>query len=143
MKKRVDLNDGERDWSVEIGEDHMTVDGLDDSFDVEPLGDGRFRVQEGARTTAGAAVRAGSTVWVTLEGEVFEFHLGLRADEVAPVGQDEDLLSPPMSATVVRVAVQAGATVKTGDVLVALEAMKMELPIRAPRDGVVTAVHCK
>ena len=29
------------------------------------------------------------------------------------------------------------------DVLIALEAMKMELPIRAPRDGVVKAVHCQ
>ena len=33
--------------------------------------------------------------------------------------------------------------VTTGDPVVVLEAMKMELPIRAPRDGVVAAVHCQ
>jgi 3-methylcrotonyl-CoA carboxylase alpha subunit len=48
-----------------------------------------------------------------------------------------------MSATVVRIAVKSGDRVHQGDLLVALEAMKMELPIRAPRDGVVTAVHCR
>ena len=30
-----------------------------------------------------------------------------------------------------------------GDTLVILEAMKMELPLRAPADGRVTAVHCQ
>jgi biotin carboxyl carrier protein len=43
----------------------------------------------------------------------------------------------------VRIAVKPGDAVKDGDVLIALEAMKMELPIRAPRDGVVRAVHCQ
>ena len=32
--------------------------------------------------------------------------------------------------------------VRRGDVLVMLEAMKMELPLRAPHDGVVRAVRC-
>ncbi len=48
-----------------------------------------------------------------------------------------------MSATVVRILVKAGDRVSTGDVLIALEAMKMELSIRAPRDGVVSALHCQ
>jgi 3-methylcrotonyl-CoA carboxylase alpha subunit len=48
-----------------------------------------------------------------------------------------------MPATVVRIAVKPGDAVENGDVLIALEAMKMELPIRAPRDGVVLAVHCR
>jgi 3-methylcrotonyl-CoA carboxylase alpha subunit len=48
-----------------------------------------------------------------------------------------------MPATVIRVLVAPGATVARGDTLVMLEAMKMELPIRAPRDGVVRAVHCQ
>jgi biotin carboxyl carrier protein len=47
-----------------------------------------------------------------------------------------------MPATVVRVLVEPGAKVARGDTLIVLEAMKMELPIRAPREGVVHAVHC-
>jgi 3-methylcrotonyl-CoA carboxylase alpha subunit len=47
-----------------------------------------------------------------------------------------------MPGTVLAIAVTTGQQVRTGDVLLTLEAMKMELPIRAPRDGVVTAINC-
>jgi biotin carboxyl carrier protein len=36
-----------------------------------------------------------------------------------------------------------GADVVQGDVLVVLEAMKMELPIKAPRDGRVSRILCR
>ena len=39
--------------------------------------------------------------------------------------------------------VKPGDRVEDGDVLIALEAMKMELPIRAPRNGVVRAILCR
>ena len=38
--------------------------------------------------------------------------------------------------------VEPGAAVKKGDTLIVLEAMKMELPIRAPADGTVARVTC-
>jgi biotin carboxyl carrier protein len=142
VKKHVHLHDGEREWTVSIGEDHIEVGGLDGTFDVEPLGDGRFRLTEGAEARRAAAARSGSTVWVTIGGEVFEFHLGGLDEATGAAVQDADLLSPPMSATVVRVAVAEGDAVEAGALLVALEAMKMELPIRAPRDGTITAIHC-
>jgi acetyl/propionyl-CoA carboxylase alpha subunit len=47
-------------------------------------------------------------------------------------------LHSPLPGTVVRVDVAAGDAVHTGDVLVVLEAMKMEHTIRAPHDGVVS-----
>jgi biotin carboxyl carrier protein len=48
-----------------------------------------------------------------------------------------------MPATVVRVDAAPGDRVRKGDSLIILEAMKMELPVRAPADGIVTAIHCK
>ena len=48
-----------------------------------------------------------------------------------------------MPATVLSVLASVGQTVKPGDTLLMLEAMKMELPVRAPREGVVTAIHCR
>jgi 3-methylcrotonyl-CoA carboxylase alpha subunit len=47
-----------------------------------------------------------------------------------------------MPATVVRVLVSVGERVRRGDPLVLLEAMKMELPLKAPHDGTVRVVRC-
>ena len=51
------------------------------------------------------------------------------------------MINAPMPGTIVSVAVSAGQSVKSGDVLLVLEAMKMENEIMAPRDGVVAGVH--
>jgi acetyl-CoA carboxylase biotin carboxylase subunit len=53
------------------------------------------------------------------------------------------VLTAPMPATVIKVHVKPGDTVKKGDVVVVLEAMKMELPLRALGSGVVSAVRCR
>jgi acetyl/propionyl-CoA carboxylase alpha subunit len=50
-------------------------------------------------------------------------------------------LVAPLPGTVVRVAVGVGDTVGAGDVLVAIEAMKMEHEVRAHGAGTVTGVH--
>jgi biotin carboxyl carrier protein len=46
-----------------------------------------------------------------------------------------------MVANVWKVLVSAGVQVATGDPLVILESMKMEIPVEAPVDGTVSAVH--
>ena len=52
-------------------------------------------------------------------------------------------VNAPMPGTILDVRVQNGAKVKKGDVLVILEAMKMEHEIQAPCDGTVTSVCVK
>ncbi len=51
------------------------------------------------------------------------------------------VVKAPMPGTIVSIKVNAGDTVKKGDVLVILEAMKMENEIMAPQDGKVVAVN--
>lgn len=58
---------------------------------------------------------------------------------VAPAGGET--VSAPMPGTVLSVNVQNGAQVKKGDVLLILEAMKMENEIMAPCDGTVASVN--
>jgi 3-methylcrotonyl-CoA carboxylase alpha subunit len=48
----------------------------------------------------------------------------------------------PIPGRIAAVLVAAGATVARGQPLVVLEAMKMELTLSAPSDGVVAALHC-
>jgi acetyl-CoA/propionyl-CoA carboxylase, biotin carboxylase, biotin carboxyl carrier protein len=57
----------------------------------------------------------------------------------AAAASSEDLVAP-MQGTVVKYAVEEGATVATGDLVCVLEAMKMENTINAHRDGVVSAL---
>ena len=49
-------------------------------------------------------------------------------------------VAAPMPGTIVSVNVSEGQSVKKGDVLVVLEAMKMENEIKAPRDGSISSV---
>ena len=48
-----------------------------------------------------------------------------------------------MPATVVQILIGPSSRVRKGDTLILLEAMKMELPVRAESDGVVDAIHCR
>ena len=58
----------------------------------------------------------------------------------APAGDGEKITSP-MPGTILSVNVAPGQSVRKGDVLMVLEAMKMENEIMCPRDGVVSSVQ--
>ena len=53
-----------------------------------------------------------------------------------------DTITSPMQATVVKISVSPGDKVVQGDLVCVLEAMKMEQPLSAHRDGVVASVNC-
>jgi acetyl-CoA/propionyl-CoA carboxylase biotin carboxyl carrier protein len=52
-----------------------------------------------------------------------------------------DSVKAPMQATIVKIAVAEGDKVVTGDLILVLEAMKMEQPIAAHKDGTITGVN--
>ena len=52
-------------------------------------------------------------------------------------------LAAPLAGNIFRVNVGVGDTVAAGDVIIILEAMKMETEVRATSGGTVTAVHVK
>tara|TARA_R110002126_G_scaffold70639_2_gene177640 strand:+ start:663 stop:2672 length:2010 start_codon:yes stop_codon:yes gene_type:complete len=66
-----------------------------------------------------------------------ELHLLLPEKEKADTSK---LVLSPMPGLVVSIAVEAGQAVKGGEILLVVEAMKMENVIRAEKDGVVKAV---
>jgi biotin carboxyl carrier protein len=120
---RLILRAGERDFQVDVEAGRVLIDGVDTS-----------------RPRHAHAVAQGDTRWVFLDGEVYEFEVQ-RPGRRRTVAHHASL-SSPMPATVRKVLVAPGATVSKGDTLLVLEAMKMELPVRAPVDGVVSSVAC-
>ncbi len=114
---------------------------------VTRIGPGTYRVEYGGGYRTVYVADGPDGRWAFCDGEVYHFQrdagkrertAGGRAGAHAP-----QPLSSPMPATVVRVLVSPGTAVKKGDTVLVAEAMKMELPIRAPADGIVTAVRCR
>lgn len=111
---------------------------------VTPLGNGRYRVSDGERERTAWAAGPSSARWVYFDGRVYLVSTTESGDRrESRVAHDDMALASPMPATVISVKVAAGDTVATGDALIVLEAMKMELPITAPRDGRVRSIACK
>lgn len=63
-----------------------------------------------------------------------------RGRSAGPAAAGGDSLTSPMQGTIVKVAVADGDTVAEGDLIVVLEAMKMEQPLTAHRSGTVTGL---
>ena len=114
-------------------------------FEIASDGHGFLRIA-GERGTTAWAVAADDVKWVFVDGRVFELVEVRPGDRARSTGLGHHVhpgsLTAPMPATVRRVAVKVGDTVTRGDTLVILEAMKMELPVRAHATGTIRAVHC-
>ncbi|MFF2164587.1 biotin/lipoyl-containing protein, partial [Streptomyces sp. NPDC058175] len=64
-----------------------------------------------------------------------------RAAKKSGPATSGDTLASPMQGTIVKVAVEEGQEVKEGDLVVVLEAMKMEQPLNAHRTGIIKGLN--
>jgi biotin carboxyl carrier protein len=110
---------------------------------VTPLGNGAYLVTDGTRSRVAYAAGPADARWVFLDGRVHVVEAEARAGRKKKRADDPGALAAPMPATVVRIAVEPGERVSRGDVLIVLEAMKMELPIKSPRDATVKTIACR
>lgn len=96
---------------------------------------------------------------VTVDGQVYQVVLKELTEEAAqniatkstvekakPTAQatksTEDLPIPaPMAGTILSICVQVGDSVKKGDTLCVLEAMKMETPVVSPKDSTISSIN--
>jgi 3-methylcrotonyl-CoA carboxylase alpha subunit len=113
----------------------------------ERASDGTWRITLTApdgSTRHAEAIADGHDVWTLIDGVV---RVVSRAPAEGPRRRARAAhgsgLEAPMPATVTRVVVQVGQTVAPGDVLILLEAMKMELAVKAPHAGTVTRIACE
>ena len=111
---------------------------IEDGFDAEELY--RTVVVE----VEGRRLKVGVPAGIFAAGE--NARLGKaprRAATHAAGAGSEGTIASPMQATVVKIMVEQGASVVAGDILCILEAMKMEQPIMAPKDGVVESINVR
>lgn len=66
-----------------------------------------------------------------------------RSAKKAGAAASGDSVTSPMQGTIVKVAVEEGQTLAEGDVVVVLEAMKMEQPLKAHKAGTVTGLNAE
>lgn len=109
------------------------------------IGEGVYRIELNGQAHIVHAAGTADDLWLHWNGQVFrrpfaETVASIRARHVVSGPQT---LTAPMPATVLKVLVAPGDRVVSQQTLVLLEAMKMELPLRAPADGTVRLVHCR
>jgi biotin carboxyl carrier protein len=112
---------------------------------VTNLGHGCFQIVHDGRQSTVYVTGPPGRRWAFFDGRVFREE-ELSPDVAArrgsrPGGQKQ--ITAPMPATVLQVLTSPGAAVSRGDTLVIVEAMKMEMPLTAPDDGVVRDVRCR
>ncbi|ENM5763672.1 sodium-extruding oxaloacetate decarboxylase subunit alpha [Vibrio mimicus] len=127
-----------------------------DAFEPAP---GKESAPIAAPVPVAAQTAAGiETYSVKVDGVVYDVEVGPQgqltsvvptAQKAAPQAvaatnsQSAEAVAAPLAGTIFKIEVEQGTEVAEGDVLIVLEAMKMETEIRAARDGVVHELHVK
>ena len=115
---------------------NITVNGVTYTVDVEEVG-----------ATASAPVAAAPAAPVAAPAPAAAPKAAPAAPKAAPAAPKSSgaagavSVKAPMPGNIMKVNCKVGAAVKKGDILVVLEAMKMENDICAPQDGVVASVE--
>ena len=100
-----------------------------------------IQFEHGGKMHRLAVVRTPHGVWVGWPGGAKLF--GPERSEAGAGVPGHEEIHAPMTGRIVKVAVGAGDSVAADDVVVILEAMKMEYRLTAPRSGTVESVHCR
>ncbi len=123
-------------------------------IEIHPTRDGASFIQEGiivhtgenlwleidGRKHKAVATKVGDVWWVHVLGHTLQFEV---VEPGASSSDDEGGLTAPMPGKILEVHVSVGQTVSSGDVLMVMEAMKMEHKIVAGSDGVVETILFK
>lgn len=106
----------------------------DPTVELQSVGD-RLKVKGGGTALVR---RSKGQVLVSYQGRTFTV---ARATAKGVQGEASGEIHAPIPGLIVEVFVKPGDTVKQGERLMVLEAMKMQQPMTAPFDGTVGAIH--
>ena len=129
----------ERTWPGNLS---ITAEGEISNVEVLYYGDGRLRALIDEEPIEAGIIQDAEEVIVALRGETHTLRKPAppTVDEAGPGADAAASLTAPMPGTVVKVLVEEGQEVEEGQLLLVLEAMKMEQPISAPHAGKVQSL---
>jgi 3-methylcrotonyl-CoA carboxylase alpha subunit len=121
------------------GRFRITAEGAMSTVEVLHYGDGRIRALIDEEPLEAGILLDPEVVLISLRGETHTLRKPQPPsdDETGPGADAAASLTAPMPGTVVKVLVEEGQEVEEGQLLLVLEAMKMEQPVSAPHAGVV------
>ena len=127
---------------VGSGKFRLGAEGEESIVEVLYYGDGRIRALIDEEPVEAGILLQAETVLVSLRGEQHTLRkpASPAVDERGPGVDAAASLTAQMPGTVVKVLVEEGQEVEEGQLLLVLEAMKMELPVSAPHTGVVSSL---
>ena len=87
-----------------------------------------------------------SSMWFSVDGEVWKVEderaRGRRSGSAKSHAADPSLITAPMPGKIIKVMQAPGAMVAAGDIVVVMEAMKMEYTLKAQAAGLIEEVTC-
>ena len=120
----------------------VTYDNNEYTVTATEIKQGQLKIKLGDRVIKCVISEGEENKFVFIDGNIFKVkRIELTGQKKAE--KKEGSLNSPISGSVVSVKTKEGTKVKKGDVIMVIEAMKMEYLIRAPYDGVVKKVNFK
>lgn len=141
-RKRVLLRQGKQELQIDIGDEVGTVNGGPFSlYAIHAASNGRVSARVDGRQLVADIVHNGQFLYVMCAGHTERF-IELTDDISRYQHQSLHMggITSPMPGQIVSVNVEKGQAVRAGDLLVVVEAMKMEHSIVASKAGVVARV---
>ena len=131
--------------TIERREKHyfVTYNNTEYKVKAEEIKPGQLKIKIGDKIIKSIITEGEKEKYVFVEGKVFKVRPVELTGMKKRKKKEEGDLSSPISGKVVNIKVKKGDSVKKGDVLMVIEAMKMEYLIRAPYDGKIKNVNFK
>ena len=110
-------------------------------YQARVLTDGRIMVHTtDGRSRIAHSAKVGDVWWVHIDGHIFCIE---KTEAGSADGDSEGGMTAPMPGKILEVKVADGQTVEAGELLLVMEAMKMETEVRASKAGTVGSVSVK
>ena len=148
MKKRYIVNIEQEEYVVEIQDEQVFINGVlaEDSFFSALNDQGLYLIQSGMEKEEIHIQREKQNEFrITVDGHHLKAQIeqdtGRSNRKKKNTTANNGNVSAPMPALIVEISVAEGETVETGQTLLILEAMKMQMKVKAQMTGTVKRIH--